>query len=178
MKRALWNVTVASVITLAAYILLSFIWLSLMNFIKNESVKLFAIALMTAAAFSFFLVYKGKIRGSCGEKELLSDYRDRQYIGLIDDLKLIFRRERIYLVAICVIIALCFLLNTLDNVLFGKKVISFPTFPFAPMCLFSTCIPIPIIGYAVSAILDYAFYLLFLLLYRRRHYAFWMKNKD
>ena len=35
----------------------------------------------TTLAFGFFLVYMSKIRKSIGEDEVVSDYKDRQYIS-------------------------------------------------------------------------------------------------
>ena len=70
MKRVLWNITLSSALTMAAYI-----------------------ALMTTAAFGFFLLYTSKIKKSIGEDELFSDYKEREYISLTDDFKLIFNRE-------------------------------------------------------------------------------------
>ena len=63
------------------------------------------------------------------------------------------------------------------SVVFGKKTISFPTFFFAPMCLFDSMINIPFVGYLLSAILDCLTYIAFLLLYRKKKYDYWMKNK-
>lgn len=175
MKKVILNILVASLITLVAYLLLAAIWLTALNFIKNELVKQLALALLTAAAFAFALLYKVKIRGNAGDTELSADYRDEPYGGLIADLKRVARRERGYLVGIAATVLACFLLNTLDMLIFGKKILSFPTVFFAPMCFFSTAIPVPFVGYAVSALTDCALYLLFLLLFRRRRYRYWNK---
>ena len=75
------------------------------------------------------------------------------------------------------IVLICFILNTFDSVVFEKKTISFPTFFFAPMCLFDLMINIPFVGYLLSAILDCLTYIAFLLLYRKKKYDYWMKNK-
>jgi hypothetical protein len=48
---------------------------------------------MTTAAFGFFLLYTSKIKKSIGEDELFSDYKEREYISLTDDFKLILNRE-------------------------------------------------------------------------------------
>ena len=55
--------------------------------------------------------------------------------------------------------------------------ISFPTFFFAPMCLFDSMINIPFVGYLLSAVLDCMAYMIFLALYRKKKYNYWMKNK-
>ena len=177
MKRILWNITRASLLTLVAYIALFAFWGALLNEIESPTIKLFLVALMTTVAFGFILLYIAKIRKGIGEDEVLSDYEDRAYASLVDDFKLIIQREASMLICMAVIVFLCFVLNTVDSVVFEKKTISFPTFFFAPMCLFDTAINLPFVGYAVSAILDCAMYILFLLLYRKKKYNYWMKNK-
>ena len=177
MKRILWNITLASTISLAAYIALYTVWGAILNELKNPTLRLFSIALMTSVAFGFFLLYISKIRKAVGEDEVLSDYKNRTYHSLVDDFKLIIRRELKMLICITAIVFICFVLNTFDSMVFEKKIISFPTFFFAPMCLFSEVFDISFFGYAVSAILDCAIYIVFLLLHRKKKYDYWMKNK-
>ena len=177
MKRTLWNITLASVITLVAYIALYAIWGALLSGLENPTLRLFLIALMTTVAFGLFLVYTSKIRKGIGEDEVVSDYKDRQYISFADDFKLILKRESKMLICIASIVLICFILNTFDSVVFGKKTISFPTFFFAPMCLFDSMIDIPFVGYLLSAVLDCMAYMFFLLFYRKKKYNYWMKNK-
>ena len=177
MKRTLWNITLASVITLVAYIALYAIWGAILSGLENPALRLFLIALMTTAAFGFFLLYTSKIRKGIGEDEVVSDYKDKQYISFADDFKMILKREYQMLICIASIILICFILNTFDSVVFGKKTISFPTFFFAPMCLFDSMINIPFVGYLLSAVLDCMAYMVFLLLYRKKKYNYWMKNK-
>ena len=93
MKRTLWNITFASIITLVAYIALYAIWGAVLSGLENPTLRLLIIALMTTLAFGFLLVYTSKIRKSIGEDEVVSDYKDRQYISLADDFKLVLKRE-------------------------------------------------------------------------------------
>ena len=132
---------------------------------------------MTTAAFGFFLLYISKIRKSIGEEEIFCDYKERKYISLFDDFKLIFKRETKVFICISAIVLACFALNTFDRLVFERKVISFPTFFFAPMCLFDSLINIPFVGYALSAALDCISYIAFLLVYRKKKYKYWMNNK-
>lgn len=177
MKRTLWNIALASMITLVAYLALYAIWGAILSRLENPTLILFIIALMTTVAFGFFLVYTSKIRKSIGEDEVVSDYQDRQYISFADDFKLVLKSESKMLICIVSIVLMCFILNTFDSMVFGKKTISFPTFFFAPMCLFDSMINIPFVGYLLSAMLDCLTYIAFLLLYRRKKYNYWMKNK-
>lgn len=176
MKRILWNITRASLLTLVAYIALYTFWGALLREIDNPTISLLLIALMTTVAFGFSLLYFAKIRKSVGEDEVVSDYEERAYGSLVDDLKLIIRREAPMLMAMAVIVCLCFLLNTVDEAIFGKKTISLPTVFFSPMCLFYAVVNVPFVGYAISAILDCVAYMLCLLLYRRKKYKYWMKK--
>lgn len=177
MKRTLWNIAFASIITLVAYVALYAIWGALLSGLENPTLRVFMIALMTTIAFGFFLLYTSKIRKSVGEDEVISDYKDKKYTSFVDDFKLIINREAKLLICIAAIVLICFALNTLDNLVFRKKTISFPTFFFAPMCLFGSMINIPFVGYLLSAILDCLTYIVFLLLYRKKKYNYWMKNK-
>ena len=177
MKQVLWNITRASLLTLAAYLALYAVWGAILNSVENDTLKLFLLALMTTAAFGIILLYFSKIRGSVGEDEILDDYKDGRNYSLIEDGMLTLRREKNMLITMAVIVVLCFALNTADLAIFGKKTFSAPTLIFAPMCLFSEAIPIPFVGYAVSAIFDCAAYLVCLMIYRNKTYKLWLKNR-
>ena len=177
MKRTLWNITLASVITLVAYIALYAVWGAILNSLENQTLKLFLPALMTTVAFGFALLYTSKIRKSVGENEVVSDYENRKYISFVDDFKLIIRREAKTFICIAVIVLICFALNKLDSLVFEKKTISFPTFFFTPMYLFDAIIGVPFVGYALSAIFDCIAYTLFLLIYRKKKYNYRMNNR-
>lgn len=177
MKRNLWNITLASVITLAVYVALYAVWGAILSGIENPTLNLFLVAFMTTAAFGFFLLYTSKIKKSVGEEEVVSDYKDIKYVSFVDDFKLIIKRESKMLVCIATIVLICFALNTFDRLVFEKKTISFPTFFFAPLCLFDSLINISFVGYALSAVLDCLAYIVFLLLYRKQKYNYWMKNR-
>ena len=176
MKRILLNITFASIITLVAYIAFYVIWGAILNALDDPTLSLLIISLMTTVAFGFFLLYTSKIRKSVGEDEVVSDYKDKQYISFADDFKLVLKRESKMLICIASIVLICFILNTFDSVVFGKKTISFPTFLFAPLCLFDSMISIPFVGYLLSAILDCLTYMAFLLIYRKKKYDYWMKK--
>lgn len=176
MKRIFWNLTLVSLITLIAYVALYAIWGAILGKIENTVLRLFLIALMTTFAFGAILLYISKIRKSVGEDEVIADYKNREWHSWIDDLKLIIRRESKMLTCMVAIVLICFALNTFDRLIFGRKTISALTFFFVPMCLFDSVIHIPFVGYALSALLDCAVYLMFLLLYRKKKYLYWMKK--
>ena len=177
MKRTLWNITLASVITLVAYIALSFIWGAILGRVEDQTLRFSLIALMTTIAYGFFLVYTSKIRNSVGEDEIMSDYKDGAYVSPIDDFKRIIQRELKTLICIAVIVLACFVINTIERAILEKETDSLLTFIFAPLCFFSTAISVPGLGYIISAILDCVAYIIFLLLFRKKKYNYWMKNK-
>ena len=76
MKRIIWNITCASLLTLVAYLALYDVWGAILSTVENEVLQLFFVALMTTAAFGLFLLYFSKIRGSVVDDEIMEDYRD------------------------------------------------------------------------------------------------------
>ena len=181
MKKVLWNITLASTLTLVAYIALYFIWGAILNSLESDLLKSILVASMTTVAFAYILLCTSKVKDEVGENEIISDYKEKEYTSLKDDFKLILKRESKTLISIAVIVILCFILNTIDSQIFRKKTISFPAFFFAPMCLFSTPFEsfsgLSFIGYILNAIINPILYMLFLLLYRKKKYNYWMKNK-
>jgi len=177
MKRTLLNITLASIITLVAYIALYAIWGAVLSTVENPTLKLLLIALMTTVAFGFVLLYIAKIRKGVGEDEVVSDYKDRVYKSVADDFKILIKRESQQLICMVAIVLICFVLNMVYG-LVSEKQTGFPlTLFFSPMCLFSSLVPIPFVGYAVSAVLDCLVYIVFLLGWRKRIYNYWLKNK-
>lgn len=178
MKKILWNITLASAATLAAYIALYIVWGAILSGVENETLKLFLICLMTSGACGFSLLYFLKIRGSVGEKEVLSDYKESEYKSFVDDLKRILRHEARTLITLAAIVVLCFAFNAMTELISGKPTGSPLTFIYAPLCLFSTVLGQSFVGYALSAVITCVCYLIALLLWRRKTYNYWMKNKS
>lgn len=176
MKRTIWNITLASAITLGVYLALYAIWGAVMNSIPNRTVALSLLALATTMAFGGVLIYVAKIRRSVGEDEVMADYADGQYVSFADDFKRIIRREAKTLICMTAIVLLTFGLNTLDWMIFGKITFSAPTLIYAPLCLFSSALGDSFIGYLVSALADCVVYILFLLIHRKKKYNYWMTN--
>ena len=177
MKRSLWNITLSSVLTMVAYLALSAVWGAILNELKNRVLQLFLIALMTTVAYSVIFLWVSKIRKSLGEDEVLADYRDHPYTTMADDLKRIVKSEAKTLILMMALVLATYVLNRLDMLIFGKKMISHITFPYITMSLFGSLFPIRIIGYLLSAVLNPVAYLIALALYRKTKYFYWMKNK-
>lgn len=173
MKRRLLNIVLASLLTLAAYICLYFIWGALLSDVENEAVKQLLLATMTSTIYALCLLYWSKLRRSIGEKDVLDDYKERSYISFIDDFRLAWKRERLTVLSICAIILLCFLLNTLNPLSLGSTL----TFLFSPLFFFIHSFKLKAIGYLVSAIYINLLYLLLVLLYRKKRYDHWYEEQ-
>lgn len=178
MKKILWNITLASAATLAAYIGLYIVWGAILNDVENETLKLFLICLMTSAACGFFLLYFLKIRNSDGEKEVLADYKECAYKSFFDDLTRILRREAKTLISLAAIVMLCFAVNAITELITQKPTGSPLTFIYVSLCIFSAILGESFIGYFLSAVITCLCYLIALLLWRRKTYNYWMKNKS
>lgn len=85
MKRTLWNITLASVVTLVSYLALYAIWGALLSGLNVPTLRLLIIAWMTTVAFGFFLLCISKIRKGIGEDEVISDYKDGTYPSFTKD---------------------------------------------------------------------------------------------
>lgn len=138
MKKTFIHVTLASIVTIVAYLALYAIWGAILSGIENPKINLFIVAFMTSLAYSFFLLYFSKIRKGVGEAEMLRDYKETTYTGFKDDIKIVLQNEKVCLIMIASIIVACFALNTFDSLVFEKKVISLPTFFYIPMTIFGT----------------------------------------
>ena len=112
-----------------------------------------------------------------GEDEVMADYREHPYTTLADDFKLVLRKEAKTLILMTAVVLMTYILNRLDMLIFGKKMISHITFPYITMSLFGSLFSIKIIGYLMSAILNPVVYLTALVLYRKKKYIHWTKEK-
>ena len=180
MKRILWKVTLASLLTLVAYLALYMIWGAILSGVESQTLRLTLIALMTSVAYGAVLVYVSKIRGGVGEDEVMEDYRDGTYTSLAEDLQKLLLREAKTLLCMAVITIACCVVNTLDMALLGKKTVSGITLVYAPLCLFSSLseklwLAVPL--YALGVVVAGAAYVVFLLIYRKKKYMYWMGNK-
>ena len=177
MKKALLHITIASILTLIVYVLLSAIWGAILNDTKNQRLGIFILALLVTIAFALVLLYVSKITRSQAENEIVSDYKNREYASFAQDFMLAIKREYKMFACIALIVVCSFALNTFDRAVFGKKTISYITFIFIPMYQLDMVIDVPFVGYAVSAVMESAMYFVFLLIYRKKKYKLWFKNQ-
>ncbi len=178
------HITLAAILNMALYLILSTVWRAILNDTESSAVQLFlynlAVPLMTCAGYGLCLCFLTYMRRGRGEDQVLADYRDRPYIGFKDDLRVTLRRERVYLVLIGVVIAVCMLLRALDHQMLeeGEKLLTHITFPYMTMDLFANSFPVTLIGELLSAVADVIFYLLFVLLCHRRACKKWLAKPE
>ena len=130
MKRSLWNITLAAVVTMVVYIALSAVWGAILNELENVTLQLFLLSLMTTVAYGIALLWVSKIRKSVGEDEVMADYREQSYTTMTNDLRLVLRKEAKTLILMTVVVLMTYILNRFDMLIFGKKMISHITFPY------------------------------------------------
>lgn len=172
------NITISSVAALVAYIVLYMIWGAILAGVEDKTLKFLLVAIMSASAYSFILLYVSKIRRENGDKDILKDYPDGRRFSFASDVKLVLRREKECLLSMCAVILVCAVISLIDNNLFEKRTLSFLTFPFAPMMLFTTAFKPSWIGYIVSAFYDCISYTIMVVIYRRKKYTYWYPKRE
>lgn len=181
--KSIWNIFIrillASLLCMVAYLALYFIWGALLKEVGSETLQMLLLSVCTSAAYAGILFFLVRFRGGVGREEVLSDYKTTAYTTVRDDLRLILAREKPYLVMIAAVILACLVINKVNTLVFDR--VNTPlTFPFATMCIFSTCFPsaIDFIGYLLSIVCIIGCYILFVALYRKQQYDIWFKKED
>ncbi len=174
--QCLKKITIAALLALVAYILLSGIMMSIISGIGSERFKLAIIAVGAAIAYAYILFYLQKVCCGAVEEEIMADYKEKRYVSLIDDIKMSIRREKLLLLTVGGVMLLCLLLNTFDSVALERKLLSNITFIYVAMCLCATFLPpaVSFLGYFIGYGVIVIFYLLFLSFARRKQYKYWL----
>jgi len=133
-----------------------------------EKPYLAAISVIITMIFCFFLLlFKKKIKNRC-EKEVLDDYKEEKYIGLLDDAKKSFAKgEYITFIFVSLINIIAMVFDKADILML-----------WSPMFFFKTIIPNNVIAHTISILLTAFAYYLFLALYRRKIYKTWFVKNE
>ncbi len=180
--RSFLKIAVAALLCLVAYIALSVIWLAFVREIEDDTVKNWVIAVGSAVAYSVILFYIVKVRNDVGADELEQDYANGEAYSFVNDIKIIFRREKLNVIMIGTVIFAEFLLITVDTLLFGKFTLQAIAVPFATMFLCGSCFRgdlafLSFLGYIINFLIIVSLYILLVALHRRRQYRIFLKKK-
>ena len=172
MKRTVFDIIIASLLSLLAYILSAVVLAAIAN--STPINKNLFISLVCTAAFSLALLYVSKVRNAVGEDTLFDDYKEHEYTTLKRDIPFVWAHERVYLIVICAIILLCLFINTIYMGLFDIQtqfplaIAFFPMIAYTSLISFPSSIILNFAMYLISAIMSCSGYFLAVLLYRRK----------
>ncbi len=180
--RSFLQITVAALLCLVVYIAFSVIWLAFVQEIESVVVKNAVTAAGSSVAYSAILLYIAKVRNGVGSDEIEQDYSNGETYSFVNDLKTVFRRERLTVILIGAVILAGLLLMTVDGLLFGKFTLQAIVFPFATMFLFGSCFLgdlafLSFLGYIINFVLIVVLYILFVALHRKKQYKLFLKKK-
>lgn len=172
MKKVLKNVIITSLLGLVLFIALQLLWALIGALVPNQTLRAWIVALVTSGGYAVLLAFFVHAKGG-RDREVLEDYKDVGYEGILTDIKRVWKRDAIYVYVICAIIAICYVLSTIDGLLFERSVLSLPAVIFVSLNIISGCFDIKILGYIVAALYVCVSYLLCVLIYRRKQYKKW-----
>lgn len=175
------QITIASAISMVVYISTYWITSAFMNE-SSDSVYLLALgiySLVFMGAFDLILIHRTYIKNSSGEENALQDF-ENGYWGLKRDIVLLIKREFPTFVSFALINIMCWIMLSIDKLIFSKRTITAVLLIFAPLNVIGVILPTwanSILGYLLGTILCFAIYLLELVLFRKKWYMHWNKSR-
>ena len=145
----------------------------------NVSGILWVTSLLFVVVFSFVLIHELYRKNDKGEKIALEDYKTG-YIGIINDIKLLFKREINLLYYFLFINGACWIITYIDKLIAGKKTFSAIFLIYYPLNCLSAMLPAwlnSLLSYALGPILCFAIYLLELVIFRKKWYKKWYSKE-
>ena len=183
MKKAFIHITVASVLSWLAVLVFNVILRAIARSIENEIVNNLFGAVMYTVPFCLCLLYVEQIRNGRGEDMFFADYEKEKYTSMKNDIYKLINHEKDYLKVYLMIIAMCFVINSVYIYLLNNARVFFLTMIYAAPLGWSAIFPsslgvlISFVGYLLSAVIVPCFYLFVLVLYRRSVYRRYEKEK-
>ncbi|MBQ9749390.1 MAG: hypothetical protein IJV87_02255 [Clostridia bacterium] len=173
------QITVASLISTIIYVftigIVSMLLQSVAGDFMNASGILWITSLLFVVVFSLSLINTLHRKNDNGEKIALEDYKTG-YIGIINDIKLLFKREFNLLYYFLFINGVCWIITYIDKLISAKKTFSAIFLIYYPLNCLSVVLPTwlnSVLAYALGSILCYAIYLLTYALVRKKWHKKW-----
>ena len=132
-------------------------------------------SLVFMGVFDLILIHRTYIKNSSGEELALQDF-ENGYWGLRRDIAVLAKREFPTFASFALINIMCWVLLSIDKLIFSKRTITAVLLIFAPLNVIGVALPTwanSILGYLLGTILCFAIYLLELVLFRRKWYMHW-----
>ena len=174
-KKAIIKITIASLLSLILYLILSFVIGALMEAASHIAVN-FALgiwAFLVSVVFSYILIYLIYIKDGSGEMKIHEDYPIK-YTGIIKDIKLVFFQEFKILSTLCSINLASWILTGIDKLIFDRRTVTAVLFIYFPLQSFGVILPEwlnSILAYTIGSIIISMIYLLELVVIRRKWYV-------
>lgn len=173
MKRILKNIILSSLLSLGLYLLFA---ITLFGWLEDQKLRFLMCSLAAVTTFAAIFFYIQKYRKGVCEYEVLSDYKNEKY-DTKREMLLIWQREKLFVFAVFMITLICSIISLTDRLLFQTQVLSLlTTILFGSLMMLSSVIEIPFLGNFLSGFYVCALYLLFVFLYRKKRYTYWMKK--
>ncbi len=183
MKKAFIHITVASVLSWLAVLVFNVILRAIAGSIENEIVNNLFGAVMYTVPFCLCLLYVEQIRNGRGEDLFFADYEKEKYTSMKNDIYKLINYEKDYLKVYLMIIATCFVVNSVYIYLLNNVRVFFLTMIYAAPLGWAALFPssmgvmMSFVGYLFSAVVVPCFYFIVLVLYRRSLYRRYEKEK-
>ncbi len=173
------QITIASLISTIIYVftigIVSMLLQSVAEDFMNTSGILWITSLLFVIVFSMALINTLYRKNDKGEKIALEDFNSG-YIGIFNDIKLLFKREFNLLYYFLFINGACWIITYIDKLISSKKTFSAIFLVYYPLNCLSVVLPAwlnSILAYALGPILCFAFYLLTYALVRKKWHKKW-----
>ncbi len=157
----------AALVTFAVYILTATVLFALLENVGENII--FAVSLIYSTVFSYFCIYYMYVRDGSGVNLIFAEYKDKNF-SIIRDIPVMLKHEYKTLIVFWGINILSWLLIRIENLLFGKRVLSVLLIFFAPIQFVGEALPSwcgNILGYIVGALMVSVIYLVMVTFFRK-----------
>ncbi len=177
------KITIASLITLAAYLLTELPLRLIVNTVDSAVLSIIELLLCFVISFVFVYVYIWRyfLKGKTGENEIWREQRDLAEPHLDNSIKTIVAKQKMFIICLFTISALGWIVAGIDSVIFEKLTISRVLILYSPIYMYVEVLPAflaHILGFVVGPAVATAFYVLLLKKYRKQWYDTFISSKE